>query len=314
MITVHYIHIKMKRIHVNLHQFDLNLLILFDALYRNRSVSLAADDICISQSAFSHGLSRLRKRLNDELFVRINNVMEPTPLAHQLATAIAPALGQINNGLNNTLEFNPATSDIEFTFAATDYTQFSLLPKLIGQLTKLAPNIRITVVPSEDKIPTEKLINGELDFVLGFSHEIEKSANIEYLTWLTDRYCTIARKNHAQLLNGLSLDTFLQLAHVRISPWGEKAGIVDRQLAALGLKRDVALQLPSVMAAPYTVLNSDLILTLPRLFVSHVSNMLDIDIFEPPLAIPDYQLNIYWHKLNSSKASHRWLRKLISQL
>jgi len=299
---------------MNLHQIDLNLLILFDALYRYRSVSAAANEICLSQSAFSHGLSRLRKRLADDLFVRINNVMEPTALAHELAINIAPALSQIHNGLNNNFVFDPATSDIELNFAATDYTQFSLLPKLIGHISKVAPNIRITVFPSEDKMPTEKLISGELDFILGFSHEVEKSSTIEKRTWLQDSYCTIARKNHPQLTNGLSLDKFLSLSHVRISPWGEKQGVIDLQLAALGLRRHVVLQLSSIMAAPYTVLHSDLILTLPRLVASHLANMIDIDIYSPPIPIPEYQLNVYWHKLNASKASHRWLSQLISKL
>jgi DNA-binding transcriptional LysR family regulator len=299
---------------MNLHQIDLNLLILFDALYRCGSVSSAANEIHLSQSAFSHGLSRLRTRLSDELFVRINNVMEPTPLAKKLALSIAPALVNIHKGLNDNLVFDPATSDIEFTFAATDYTQFSLLPKLISQLSKVAPNIRLIIVPSEDKIPTAKLINGELDFVLGFSHEEEKSSTIERQTWLQDSYCTIARKKHPQLVAGLTLDTFLSLSHVRISPWGERSGIVDQYLTAQGLRRHVAIQLPSVLAAPYAILHSDLILTLPAVVASHMEKIIDIDIYSPPIAMPEYQLNIYWHKLNTNKASHHWLRQLISQL
>ena len=158
---------------MNLHQLDLNLLLLFDALYRYRSVSKAAEEICLSQSAFSHGLARLRQRLADELFVRVNNVMEPTLLADELALNISPALEQIYNGLNNNLEFDPTTSELELSFAATDYTQFSLLPKLIGHVSKVAPNIRLTTYPSEHKMPTAKLISGELDFVLGFSTRLK---------------------------------------------------------------------------------------------------------------------------------------------
>jgi len=299
---------------MNLHQIDLNLLILFDALYRYRSVSVAATEVCLSQSAFSHGLSRLRSRLSDELFVRVNNVMEPTPLADKLAEHVTPALGQIRQGLNNSVAFDPASSELEIAFAATDYTQFSLLPKLMGRISAVAPNIKITVFPSEDKIPTEKLISGELDFVLGFGHEVEKSSTIEYQTWLEDSYCTVARKDHPQLKNGLTLDKFLSLAHVRISPWGERQGVVDQHLAAQGLSRQVALQLPSVLAAPYTILHSELLLTLPRVVAAHMENIIDIDLYPTPITIPDYQLNLYWHKLNASKASHRWLRQLISQL
>lgn len=299
---------------MNLHQLDLNLLLLFDALYRKRSVSEAAEDIFLSQSAFSHGLARLRQRLADDLFVRVNNVMEPTPLAHTLALSISPALSQIYNGLNSHQAFNPATSELEFSFAATDYTQFSLLPQLIGRISKVAPRVTITTHPSEHKMPTAKLINGEIDFLLGFSHEIETSSSIEYQTWLQDSYCTIARKAHPELTQGLTLDKYLQLSHVRISPWGEKQGVVDETLQSMGLKRHVSLQLPSVLAAPYTVLHSDLILTLPRIVATHMEKSIDIDLFEPPITIPEYQLNLYWHKLHTSKPSRRWLSDLVKML
>jgi len=240
--------------------------------------------------------------------------MEPTPLAHEISNHISPALARLHQGLNTSVVFDPASSDIELTFSATDYTQFSLLPKLISKISEVAPQMRITVIPSEDKIPTEKLLSGELDFVLGFSHEIEKSSTIERQTWLQDSYCTIARKNHPQLTKGLTLAKFLSLAHVRIAPWGEKQGVVDVQLSKQGLNRHVALQLPSVLAAPYTIVNSDHLLTFPRLMAEHVSTMIDIDIYDPPIELPDYQLNVYWHKLNNSKDSHRWLTQLITQL
>jgi hypothetical protein len=94
----------------------------------------------------------------------------------------------------------------------------------------------------------------------------------------------------------------------------EKEGIVDKQLTKQGLNRHVALQLSSVMAAPYIIANSDYLLTFPRLIAEHVAKMIDIDIYTPPILIPDYQLNVYWHKLNNSKASHRWLSQVICQL
>ena len=174
--------------------------------------------------------------------------------------------------------------------------------------------MQLTIVPSENKIPSDKLISGEIDFVLGFSHEIESSSTIDSQVWLSDSYCTIARKGHPELKSGLTLDTFLKLSHVRISPWGEKQGIVDHQLNKAGFKRQIALQLPSVMAAPYTVANSDLVLTMPRLVAEHIADVVDIDIFQPPIDIPDYQLKLYWHKLNASKGSHRWLSELVTAL
>ncbi|WDE10253.1 LysR family transcriptional regulator [Thalassomonas haliotis] len=299
---------------MDLYQLDLNLLVLFDALYRHRSVSAAADEICLSQSAFSHGLTRLRKRLGDELFVRVNNVMTPTHRAQQLAKSVGQALEILHGGINTNSGFSPEHSELELTFAATDYTQYSLLPRLIGKINELAPKIKITVYSADNKIPTEKLITGELDFALGFSHEIEDSSTVIQQTWLEDSYCTIARKNHPALKQGLDLASFLSLSHVRISPWGEKLGVVDLALAKLQKKRHVALQLTSVLAAPYTILHSDLLLTLPRLVAEQMLQHRDIDIFPPPLSVPDYQLNLYYHKLNAGKASHQWLSALIREL
>ncbi len=299
---------------MNLYQIDLNLLILFDALYRNRSVARAADEMCLSQSAFSHGLSRLRKRLADDLFIRINNVMEPTPLAHELAVNITPALQTIHNSLNHKVNFEPATSNIEFTLAATDFTQLSLLPKLIAHINKVAPNIKITVVHSEDKTPTTKLMNGELDFILGFSHEIESSSTVAHQTWLIDDYCTVARRNHPAIKNKLTLDNFLNLSHILISPWGEDQGIVDLELAKKGLKRHISLQLPNVITAPYAVAESNLLLTLPKRVALPLSKQVNINVYAPPIAIPEYRLNIYWHKLNTNKPSHQWLINLIKNI
>jgi DNA-binding transcriptional LysR family regulator len=299
---------------MDLHQIDLNLLILFDALYRHQSVSLAANEICISQSAFSHGLARLRKRMDDELFVRVNNLMQPTPRALEIALHLNKALPIIHTAINNSDIFDPSSDKSEFKISATDYTEFSLLPRLVGQVNRQAPKVKLTVIGAKASHPLTHLENNEVDFALGFSHEKQESSIIECFTWLTDCYCTVARKGHPALQQGLDLETFLALSHVRISPWGEKQGVVDQVLTQHKLSRHVALQLPSVLVAPHTIINSDLILTMPRLIAEQVAKQVEIDIFTPPIPIPDYHLNIYWHKINSDKASFKWMQSLFQSL
>jgi DNA-binding transcriptional LysR family regulator len=294
---------------MDLHQIDLNLLIIFDALYRQRSVSLAAEDVCLSQSAFSHGLARLRRRLNDELFIRINNTMQPTDRAHKMAQSLSLALPFLRSAINNIDTFDALTDHSEFKISATDYTEFSLLPHLVGQVSRQAPNIKLTVIAAKAPHPLMHLTNDEVDFAFGFSHHNESSSTISSQTCLTDRYCTVARKGHSTLKGELTLETYLSLSHVRISPWGEKQGIVDEVLAKQKLKRNVMLQLPSVLAAPHTLLHSDLLLTMPRLAAEQLSTLIDIQLFDPPIAIPDYHLNVYWHRLNSDKASFQWMQK-----
>jgi len=290
-------------------------LIIFDALYRQRSVSLAAEEVCLSQSAFSHGLARLRKRLNDELFIRINNSMQPTARAQAIAEQLSLALPLLRSAINSQDTFDALTDSSEFKLSATDYTEFSLLPHLVGKVNQQAPNIKLTVIAAKAPHPLMHLTNTEVDFALGFSHQVESSSVIESRTCLTDRYCTVARKDHPTLQEGeLTLETYLSLSHVRISPWGEKQGIVDEVLAQHKLKRNVMLQLPSVLAAPHTLLHSDLILTMPRLAAEQLATLIDIQLFDPPVAIPDYHLNVYWHKLNSGKASFQWMQKQFCSL
>lgn len=299
---------------MNLHQIDLNLLVLFDALYRHRSVSIAAKEVCLSQSAFSHGLSRLRVRLDDPLFIRINNVMQPTDKAILIAEKLTTALPLLHSALNDSMEFEASTSELEFTFVATDYTEFSLLPKLVAKVQSIAPKVKIIVYPAQQKLPLQELESGEIDFALGFSHQLEASHLIEHQTWFSDSYCTVACKNNKHLKQGLTLATFTTLPHVLISPWGEEKGIVDESLAAINKARHIALQLPSLLVAPYTLTNTNMLLTMPKLMAEKLAQQELLTIFETPLAVPDYQLNLYWHKINSSKASHNWLRNIIKEL
>jgi len=300
--------------HVNLHQIDLNLLVLFDALYRCRSVSIAANEICISQSAFSHGLNRLRRSLGDQLFVRINNVMQPTLRAEEVALKLKQALPIISSALNKNDSFDAKNSTMNFKFVATDYTEFSLFPKLIAAINQKAPTVSITVLPAMEQYPLTRLENNEVDFALGFSHQFEKSSQTDNYIWLEDRYCTIARKEHPALKNGLTLENFIQLPHVRVSPWGEHQSVVDQVLSKMKLRREVILQLPSVLVAPYTILHSDSLLTIPRRIARQLSNQINIELFDPPISLPKYQLNIYWHRLNTSKSSHQWLIQQIKSL
>lgn len=215
----------MYNIQMKLHQLDLNLLLLFDALYRHRSVSRAANEVCLSQSAFSHALARLRTRLQDELFIRIDNVMQPTHKAELIAIQLGRALPLMQQALNETSEFDPATSSLELTFTATDFTQFSLLPKLIAAVQRQAPYLTLNVLPAAQTSAQNMLEKGELDFVLGFSHVMQQSKTVAYQTWYTGSYCTIARVNHPALQDGLSLERFLQLSHVLIAPWERSRGL-----------------------------------------------------------------------------------------
>ena len=183
--------------HSDLRSLDLNLLVALDALLRRRSVIAAADELAMSPSALSHALARLRAALDDELFVRIGNAMQPTAHAERLAGPVSAALALLSNGLAQAGRFDPATSDRCFTLAATDYTTFAMLPALVAQVQDLAPRLRFQIVHAQSQDYAEDLASGRLDFALGYVEDMaEPAPGIESFDWLTDHYVVIASRDH----------------------------------------------------------------------------------------------------------------------
>ena len=173
--------------HAALRRLDLNLLLVFDALYRHRSVAAAADELALSASACSHALSRLRGTLDDDLFVRYGSAMQPTALADQMSQAVADALHLLSDNLGSAGPFVPATSTQTFTLVATDFTAFALLPGFIARLQALAPDLRVNVVYSSHRDSLEDLAAGRAHFALSFADaESTSCEGVESLDCFTD--------------------------------------------------------------------------------------------------------------------------------
>lgn len=244
--------------HNRLHRLDLNLLKLFRALYYHRNVSVAAESMNLSQSAFSHALARLRVQLDDELFIRSRAQMIPTRYADSIHETIAEVLSTLGSCFAPQTHFIPHESRHEFNFAVTDFTALLMMSRLMPHLEQHAPGVRINLTSRSDKLPMVAFEAGELDFALGYSHFDESQTPlINQWTWWEDSYCTIA----SDKLESMDLQIFLSHSHILVSPWGEKTGVVDEQLSKLGLHRDIALQLPNVMNAPFVIAGSAAYLT-----------------------------------------------------
>ena len=212
--------------HSDLRSLDLNLLVALDALLRRRSVIAAADELAMSPSALSHALARLRAALDDELFVRIGNAMQPTAHAERLAGPVSAALALLSNGLAQAGRFDPATSDRCFTLAATDYTTFAMLPALVAQVQDLAPRLRFQIVHAQSQDYAEDLASGRLDFALGYVEDMaEPAPGIESFDWLTDHYVVIASRDHPRIRSAPSLDAYMAERHVAVRPWARPAAI-----------------------------------------------------------------------------------------
>lgn len=302
----------MQIMHFIPHGFDLNLLAVFDALYRYGNVAKAADSLFISPSAFSHALNRLREALNDPLFIRMQGKMVPTKRAEEIAPSITESLKLLSSHLFELGNFEPLTSDYEFVIATTDYTAFIILPLLLERLRKVAPNIKLKFISEKKEESFRNLSIGTVDLIIGYAEQDEVlPQTIDVYECFSDDYVVVAPKG---LYSSMTLQDYSSASHIRISSWNTHNGIIDETLRAEGIVRNIALELPNMMITPYLMASSDLIITLPNRAINLLKQGHSIDIFKLPIEIPKYKINLYCNNRDKIRPPQTWLIKEITSL
>ncbi|RZL85609.1 MAG: LysR family transcriptional regulator [Sphingomonas sp.] len=293
--------------------FDLNLLKAFDALYAERHVTRAGQRIGLSQPAMSGALTRLREVFNDELFVRSPTGMQPTPRADDLAGPLSSSLRLMRSVLQDD-GFDPANADHIVTIAMTDYAAFVLLPPLLARLAIDAPGLEVRVcgIFGKDEV-VDLLDSGEASLAL--SVPIDTSARILTRPLLREGFTCIARPGHPAFATGAGIEAFAAAPHLLVSPEGDRTGLVDRQLTALGLARRVVLSLPQFLVAPFVVAETDLIATLAsRVARRFAAANLGIIMHEPPIPLSDFPMAMMWHRRVDDHPATVWLRECIAAI
>src|SRR5437762_42589 len=232
---------------MNLATFDLNLLLVFEAILRERSVTRAAEHLSLSQPAMSHALNRLRWLLKDQLFVRTPAGMMPTPRAQQLALPVRKALDELQLALQPET-FDPSTAERWFTIAVNNYAAVVLAGPIVAECNVRAPRIRLSLRPSGTLDLPDLLERGELDLVISAVDAPAERFASQVL--VEDRYVAVMRQGHPAADRTLDLATFAELPRLAISSSGEDLRFVDAALAAHGQPPSVALETPYISAGP----------------------------------------------------------------
>ena len=287
--------------------FDLNLLIVFDAVMQERSVTRAGSRIGLSQPAMSHALNRLRYMLKDELFVRTPAGMVPTPRAELLAQPLRNALSEMQQALEPTA-FEPAAADRRFTLAVNNYSAVVLAPPLVAAALAAAPNVRLDLRPSGTLDIVERLDRGDLDLALVGAEPPGERFSTQPL--LDDRFALVMRRGHPSSRRALSPAEFAALPHLEISSSLEDTSFIDPWLADLGLTRRIALRAPYLSAAPILV-QSDMVATLSRRIAQELARNHPLQICESPYESPHVGTVMLGHRRLDGHPAHRWLRELI---
>jgi DNA-binding transcriptional LysR family regulator len=289
---------------------DLNALVVLEALLLERHVTRAAARVGLSQSATSHALARLRELYDDPLLVRSGKTLVLTPRAESLLPSLGRGLSELRTTVTKAAPFDPSTARREFTLATADYGFAVLLPPLLSEIEHEAPNIDLAVVNASD---TDALLeSGEVDLAIVAGKPTVSSFKSKKL--FSDGFVCMVRRDHPRVKKTLTLATYLELRHVLVAPSGSPGSIVDTELARRGHTRRVAVRVPSFLAAPLVVSESDFINTGPIRVARRMEKVHPIRLIPPPLPLPAFALHLTWHARSDVDPAHTWLRQTIERV
>ena len=290
---------------------DIRLLMVFDAIYKTRSVTAAADALGLAQPAVSVALAKLRHHFGNPLFVRTSNGMEPTPFSEGLVQPVREALDAVEKVLGHRGEFDPASAERSFRISMADISQLVLLPRLWEALRETAPGIRIEIVPMSSD--TARLLeSGEADLAVGFVPQLEAGFHQQTL-FMQNFVCMLAR-DHPRIGDSLDLAGFEAEDHAVISSSGAAPGILEREIARQGITRRVVLKIPSFLGAAFVIEHTDLLLTVPRRLGDVLQGRGAFRFLPVPFPLPEYEVKQHWHERYHHDEGNRWLRRLVSRL
>jgi DNA-binding transcriptional LysR family regulator len=294
---------------MNWRTLDLNLLVVLDAVAQEHSATRAAAKLNMTQPAISHALARLRAALQDELFVRTPDGMEPTPYAERLAGPVRAALESLRTALDGATDFDPAMAERGFVVALDNRATLVLAAPLAAAVAAEAPGVSLDLRPSGTLDLAERLDRGELDLALGgLAAPGERFSD---LLLFESGFAALVRRGHPAAQDGeLNLDALSTYPHLVLSSTGENTAFVDAELARHGLVRRVALRAP-LLAAATALAQSEMVAVVGERTARAFARVAPLEVMQLPFASPRLVTAMLWHRRLDDVSAHRWLRNLV---
>lgn len=304
-----------------------NQLVALAALLEHRSVTAAAKEVGVTQSAMSGTLAQLRELLGDPLLVRVGRSMQPTPRALALVEPLRRAIGALEEVLVAPRAFDPATTEQRFAIALDDRADLIVVPELLRRLRAEAPGVTLQVRAWGRHDAPPELATGELDLAVGVftpgtgvvararASDADASADARghLLQPLFDvGLVTLVRRRHPLVGRTLDLDTFCAVDHVLVTdePWA--TGVVDGALARMKRRRHIALRVPRHLSVGWAVAASDLVATIDDRVARLLAVSHGLRTFDPPVPIRPVPLAMLWHARTDRDPARQWLRERIA--
>lgn len=288
---------------------DLNLLAVFQEVYRERQISAAARRLGLTQSAVSNALARLRRTFGDELFVRTAHGMQPTPFAEQVAEPVGAALAQVALALNQRSRFDAAISTRRFTIAMTDVGEVYFMPALIARCRVLAPQVQVSSVRAGSIALKEELETGRVDLAIGAFDDVSEALYQKLL--FRQPYVSMFRTGHPLARAAVTLKRFVAAEHLLVDSAESPYPRINQLLEKAGIGAATRFRVPHFTAVPYIVSGSDLVVTVPQKLAERAAAPFGLKWVKPPLALPTLQTNMFWHRRYHQDPGSQWLRALV---
>ncbi|GGU55118.1 LysR family transcriptional regulator [Pseudomonas laurentiana] len=290
----------------DLRRVDLNLLIVFETLMHERSVTRAAEKLFLGQPAISAALSRLRTLFDDPLFVRTGRSMEPSARAVEIFALLSPALDSISTAVSRAADFDPATSTAVFRIGLSDDAEFALLPLLLKRIRAEAPGIVLVVRRVNYILMPALLASGEISVGVSYTSDLPANAKRKVL-----------RRSKPKLLRAdsmpgsLSLDDFCCRPHALVSFAGDLSGFIDEELAKLDRKRHVVLAVPQFNGLGSLLTGTDILAIVPDYTAEVLTAAGGLRAEELPIDVRSFELHMAWRGAQDNDPGERWLRSRI---
>ena len=285
-------------------RMDLNLFRLFAVIYRERNLTRAAEQLFLSQSAVSHALTRMREQLDDPLFVRDGQGVCPTPLANRLWPDIEQALELLQQALHRSSAFDPQRDLKQLTIAMNDEIEPLFLPKIMQWLQQQAPNAQLNSVRIERQNLRTDLSAGRIHLAIDIAQPTEQG--IKHQCLLQDEFVIVRSQTGAQ--QRLSAEDYMAAQHIMVSARRTGRAVEDVYLSRQGIERTIKIRCQQYETACRMVLDSDLLLTMPKHLADQVNAHLNTAVQALPIAIDGIELHLYWHSDHSNDAQLVWCR------
>lgn len=289
---------------------DLNLLLVFEALWQDQSVTAAGERLGVSQAAVSASLKRLRIEYSDKLFTLVGRQMKPTPLASSIAPQLLDALALIRKTRQEPEEFKPATARRMFVVRTRDVGEIVCLSGIVSSLATNAPGIQLRTVFKPLAETTSGMANGEIDLALGFLPSLE--AGIHKRPLFEQHYVCVMRQGHPLAKQHLTASNLKNQAHLLVEYSGSGHAVLERALTKLSGRESIRLRIPQYLSAPHFIEQTDLLWIAPAILAETLAKSFSLAIRPLPIDLPTFEVALYWHERYHTDLGNKWLRDFIA--